>query len=383
MRRGGVSFGRRHGFRGIGGGYQTPTLDLFSGGTFTRSTEASYLISAPTDGSSAFLAWAATNARRIEDRGDGLGSMLLMEGARTNLVTQSRNMGTSWTAGTATLTVDDGNGPDATAVADRSNGASGQLSQYKNFGALTGRYIASAWARRRTGAGAGNAQYSVEEGAVIDGYVEALTETYERLSFARTFSGVDIAYYVPAEGRAGGPFSAAAVDHLLDLHQFEAGAFPSSAIRTTTAAVTRGADVLSYAVGQYSPTFLTRGFRFTFAPIYSSTELIAVGADTDARLFTTDATTYIRLVISGGNCILQTNNGGGVAHNSTITFSRDQLITVTVEPTAGRTTVSGATTGNGTASGNAASWVSAAMQVGGQSGSQPSFSRFGRTVVGV
>ena len=47
------------------------------------NTEGSYLTGAATTGASAFMAWAAANTRRLEDRGDGNGAMLLLGAAQT------------------------------------------------------------------------------------------------------------------------------------------------------------------------------------------------------------------------------------------------------------------------------------------------------------
>lgn len=355
-------------------------LDLFGGGTFTRSTEGSYLTGAPTDGSAAFLAWAGVNARRIENRGDGLGAMLLMEGSRTNLVLRSRAIDdAAWTAGSAVVTTADQNGgPDAAGLADRSNVSSAGISRYQPALSGVGTFAGSLWVRGTSGAV--SHQMAVFD-ATFNPAILAATTTWGRNSrVATTATALGL---LPVEARdrtAQGGQVATAQDVITDLHQLEAGFFPSSAIRTLGTTVTRGADVLSYAVGQYPASFLTRGFRVTVALDCTSAELVSAAAD--MRLVQVGATDFLRIRQSGANCVVDLVCGGVVKGTLTVTItSRAQLLTISAQPLLGTLTVSGATTGNGTNTVAGAAWGSGTLYVGADNAAaNPAFGRFGSVV---
>jgi hypothetical protein len=358
-----------------GGGRAREALDLFSGGAFTRPTEGSYLLGAPTDGSSAFLAWAAANERRIED------GMLLMEGSRTNYVLQARDQ-TSWTGGSAVSTSGFA-GPDATVSAWRTQAASTQWGRYYPTiaGLPAGACVASQW--QRMGSADTSWQVSGSTGSAVargGTFASAAYQRNELPATAALSSGVN-----PIDGRdwtANGGVVASAHDVIGDLLQVEAGYFPTSAIRTVGAPVTRGADVLSYAVGQYPASFLTRGLRFTFAPIFSSAELVAGGAAHMVMQFAGASAESIRLSTDGVNAILYVFGGGALKiTSSALTWSRNQALTFTINPAAGTATVSGATSGNGAHSGAAWAFASGQLNVGNsQAGTAPTFGRFGRYI---
>lgn len=384
LRRGGSGAGRRGGFRGFGSS-PPPSLYLGAGGTRTRTTEASYLTGAPTDGSSAFLAWAAINELRIENRGDGLGPMLLMEGARTNLALWSRDLtNAAWTAavGTCTTTAADEEGPDGGMTATRSQISAASTSRYLTNGVLSGNYAGSEWVKRKRSLGsdviqAGLPQIATPGSGGAYGPV-TLTTAYQR-AWGVTDPAAAASFLVCGDGRVGGAFTSRALDIESDLHQFELGAFPSSAIRTTTAAVTRGADLLQYAVGQYPASFLTRGFRFTFAPDFSSAELLASGAGI-ALMHDSIGTNVLQL--TAGSAPRFWVNGSFV-DGSALTYSRGQLLTFTVEPLAGRITVSGASAGNGSATLTGVAWPAGTLTIGSSGGSIPAHGRFGLNIVGL
>ncbi len=97
----------------------THGLDLRSVGTFTRSGEKG------GQSSSSSLSWYATDTRCMEDRGDGAGSLLVLEGAYKQWVVRNRDYGdaawtkTSWNAGTPLIAAPDGvteAQPQATAI---------------------------------------------------------------------------------------------------------------------------------------------------------------------------------------------------------------------------------------------------------------------------
>ncbi|MFA6049669.1 MAG: hypothetical protein WC761_00460 [Candidatus Paceibacterota bacterium] len=359
-------------------------LDLFSDGTFTRASSGSFLMRAPTNGSTAFLSWADPNIRRVEDRGDGSGSLLLLEGARTNIVPYSRDMTNAgaWTAGVTTVTTGDyGAGPDGVTLADRIEVTAVGLSKYRTMGALSGTYVASAWFRSANG-GTATARAALQNdvSAGIGGLIDtAITGTFSRLS-ASYFMNAS-GFWVPGDGRAWGGDPAESLDYIVDLHQIEAGYFPSSPIFTTTVAATRASDALTYAVGQYPASFLTAGFRFTIAPDFSSADIIA-GADTAVLFGVAGGTNQVDIRKSGVTCILRVYSGGSaLIGSSAFTFSRGQQLTFTIKPNAGQAIIAGATTGNGTHAGTGFTWTANTIRIGATSGGAGnSFGRFGRYI---
>lgn len=358
---------------GARGAFAAPpaTLDLSTGGTFARSTEGSYYTGAPTDGSSAFLAWATSGTRRVENRGDGLGSCLLMEKSSTNYVLRSRQLdNASWTAGTATVTADANGGPDASTSADRVNAASGGYGPYQLTCGPSGVVIGSVWVRAVSGT-ASHQLYVVGNTATqaISARAYSTSTTYQRNATTAGTSAVTNSGILPedAENRViEGGQAATAQDCYLDLVQLEASYYPTSAIRTTSASVTRGADTLSYATGSYSTNFLTNGVTFSFAPDASSAEIVS--ASEDWRLVQVATSDYVQIVASGGVCKVQLICGSSTVGTLTVTFSRGQSLTITAKPSAGSLTVSGATTGNGTNTGSGAAWASSqTLYIGGNS----------------
>jgi hypothetical protein len=348
-------------------------LSLAAGGTFARALEGSYYTGAATDGLSAFLAWASSGVRRVENRGDGLGAGLLMERAATNYILRSRELDhAAWTVGGATITPDQNGGPDASGTSDRDQIASTAFGPYQVTPGPAGQVVCSAWVRRVSGTGT-NQLYLVGTGGAIGIRAAPLsiTTTYVRNEaggVATTNSGMLV-----ADGRdlagAGVPGGggAHAEDNYADLVQLEAGYYPTSAIRTTSATVTRPADALSYASGSFPSAFLSNGVTIVFAPDASSAEIVS--ASEDWRLlhivngFNFDG---VRIRATGGVCKVELVCNGSAVAERTVTFSRGQALTITAKPAAGKLTVSGASTGDGSNTGSGASWTSSAtLYVGG------------------
>lgn len=359
-----------------GGGGPSP-LDLFAGGTFTRGTEASYLTGAPTDGVAPFLAWALPDTRRIEDRGDGTGSMLLLEGERTNLLVQSRGAGgAGWALGSGSFVADSAPGPDGAMLADRAGPAASAFGPYQVLPTPGPLYAASLWARVPVPGSPATAQSSLPVEAGVQ-WALPPTGAYVRGDFtSRASAGV----WAPWDARGLYPgIMAQPLDYVGDLHQVEAARFPSSSIRTGATAGTRGADILRYASGQYPDEFLTQGFQFTFVPDASSAEIAA--GTTPMRLLTTSPGDYVQLVGAAGNCIVELAAGGATVTTIIVGFPRLQPLTITVEPVVGRLTVMGARTGGGTATGVGAPWTPGGIAIGSNgAGLSPAFGRFARYV---
>ncbi len=348
----------------------SPRLDLFTGGTFSRASEGSYLTGPATDGTTAFLAWAPPNVRRIEDRGDGLGPMLLIEGSRTNFVLQSRQITDSsvWSsAGTATVTADAAPGPDAAVEADRSTAAGPytySAGQVLN-GVAPNPHSISAYARAISSSSEWRTDYRIQA------WSGPVPTTWTRRDRAFGPGGTWFATNSFDEPSGYGLF--------VDLHQLEQDVFPSSVIRTTTSPMTRAPDVLAFSGPSLPPELATGGFTIVYAPDCSSLEMTQSGLP--HPLLGSDASNELVLQPDGTTVrvILVTQGSTTVGAASSLTFSRGQPMTFVVRPSAGTITVTGATTGDGTITGTPGSLVGATFFVG-SDGAHAAFGRFGASV---
>lgn len=338
---------------------------------FSRSSEASYLTGAPTDGSSAFLAWASNDVLRFENRGDGAGALALFEGSRTNQTLRSQAIDdAAWTtAGAATITAGL-DGPDG-ATAERVEVASGTNIRYQNLTPGSGLRAYSAWVRATAGT-PGHYIYLFD--SVTVGRAEAtLSTTYARLAgvlnCAAGAGNIGV-----ADGRAsGGGVGAGARDVRATLVQLEAGAFPSSAIRTAAGTATRSADTATAAAAPRR--LLTgRGEFEQVSPIFAASALssgdvfwlLSIGGGSDG----------IRIRYTGTDVRIEAVAGGAVkASSAAQTWSAHALLgAVSWDPAAGLVYVNG-TSG---AAGTAWSWSSGAVRVGGiYGGASEAFCRLG------
>jgi hypothetical protein len=233
--------------------------------TFTRASTATFV------GSNGLIQTAASGASRFDHNpatGESLG--LLVEEARTNLIFQSQDLTTSWTPVGVTVTSNVAVAPDGTTTADKityANGANyteirsnswtvtaGQVATFscylKNAGGTYATLRISADNDRRatfnlatgavTGVQSGVTAYEMKN--VGNGWYRCSVTaaptttqyTYSSVfdSFGGVGNGVDGVYVWGA--------------------QQELGAFPTSYIPTTTATVTRAADVASMTGTNFS-----------------------------------------------------------------------------------------------------------------------------------
>ncbi len=369
------------------GGPPRTFIDLTTWGTFSRASEASYLIGAATTGSTPFMRWAAYGARRFEDRGDGNGQMLLLEGARENMIYPSERFDNIWaSSGGLTLTNNAYNAPDGELDADRVQTAGTGDELYNLwFSQPSGvDYSGSVW--RRAPSGTSSAQDMVAGGGAGTANAATITTTWTRAEMKRQpHASTTIGLWVGDGGnRTGyGGTTAGARDEVAWGAQLEKASFASSYIRTSdlaTARVTRSADILSGATTDVPSAMINGTFSFDIAPIFSSADGIRHAADQCIFSFAEDDSERIFFVVSGGSIYIRVTSGGATKVTSNaLTFSAHQKMSVTINGSAGSITVGGATTGNGTVTGTGWTRTTGATTYVGsrQGGTQPVFARLG------
>jgi hypothetical protein len=210
------------------------------------------------------------------------------EGARTNLWTYSQDFdNAAWTKSTITVAANDAVAPDGTTTADKltNDDTASVLDRTATVTANTTytdsihlKYGNNAWARILYGAGANAVQLwvNIQTGtigtvtassgtAVLSAYsIESVSGGFWRIQAAVNLGGAITtfqrrSYLVNADN--SGTIVAAAYAHHWGA-QVELGSFASSYIATTTIAVARNADVLTYSGGDIaSLKTIMAGFR--------------------------------------------------------------------------------------------------------------------------
>jgi hypothetical protein len=227
--------------------------------TFTRASSATYV------DSNRLIRTAAVNEPRFDHNpatGESLG--LLIEEQRTNLLLYSEQFDNAgWPKFSANITANATTAPDGTTTADKFASTSGAaliaLQQASSALSNGGRYTRSVFAKAseissftlqigNTTTGTDFVQVNLLTGTATNGaVVTALPNEWFRISYSYIQSGTlsDFYFTLPANTISGnGIFIWGA--------QLEQGAFPTSYIPTTTAAVTRAADMASITGANFS-----------------------------------------------------------------------------------------------------------------------------------
>lgn len=335
------------------------SIDLSSVLVCTRASSAFRQIGAANDGSSAFLQSVGNNVLRVQNRGTR--DAILLEGARTNLITRSRAINdAAWTAGNGvTITANVGNGPDGTAVADRLQlGGSLAFSPYKGDSAQVGPLVASMYARATSGTTSirfATRSNPANAAAAGEFHEATIGTTFQRLEAKRTGTGY---YLVPCDTRDytafGGTGVIAACDARVDLIQLEVGRFPSSPIVTEGTTATRPADQAYVPAAAVPSWWRTGKWVTTLAALCTSAEFVLHATEMTIFAFGTGSNYRVALVLDSGSAKIRVVEGGSTrVLTAAFTFARLQDVVVTFDGPNGQVTIAGAATGNGTTTGTA------------------------------
>jgi len=263
-------------------------------GTFTRATIA-------TGDSNGLVYRVASGEPRYGAKNDALG--VLIEDARTNILLYSDQFDdVSWGKSGITVNANVGIAPDGLLTMDRitfTASATDQIAQNKTLAA--GTYTLSWYARTESGTKA----FRLDNYNATDGHSfsaeKTATTTVQR--FTHTFTVITGG--LTNSPRIQNDAAGTAGSMLIWGAQLENAAFPSSYIPTTSAAVTRNADQLSYPLGSW--------FNTSEGTIVCDVYVPYVDANTSAQIIVHDGTLNNRIELyrqSGVNQVATIVDGG-------------------------------------------------------------------------
>lgn len=342
-----------------------PALLSWADMTFTRSTVATYRTSAAT------LTDAAINEARYEVIGDANGSdLLLIEGARTNLLLRSETLDGNWAEENATLTnnvaLDPFGAVNAVDVESTTSGAGYNRSYMTNVVSAGSMYTFSVWYRDGdVNTGAHDYSISVTDGITPTSQDITRTGTWTRARVRMTPAASPMAAIIyPHTGGDSGPRAASGDDARYIAAQVELGRFGSSYVRSDSGSTTaRTADTATWS--DSVATMRSGRWQIIVRPIFGSSDMTS--GDICVVASFVDANNSVRIRHNGSDIKVEAYAGSAVkASSSAITWSADQTLRLTLDCGAATVAVTGATTGNGTGSaGTAWTWSTGTFRLGG------------------
>ena len=262
--------------------------------SFSRASGGTYL------DANGVLQTASDNIPRVEYDASGNVKGLLIEEARTNLVTFSEDFtGSGWAVsnGTKTTGVNDPFGG-TTAMTLTATSANGQVLRSIGGSAGTGtNYTGSFYIRRRTGSGV------VSLFNPNGGGITAITITSEWQRYSVTGAGAAATNFVGVRLNTSGD----EVD--IAYGQLEAGSFATSYIPTSGATATRSADICSIDVDQFGYNYTnTVG---TFFADFESFSTVQIASRAMTAVLGTDRAVDINMAFETLRADVYSNHTGG------------------------------------------------------------------------
>ena len=247
--------------------------------TFTRASTGTFV------GSNGLIQTAASGAARFDhnpETGESLG--LLVEEARTNLVTYSEQFGgAGWGRNSVTITANSATAPDGTTTADTFAGNGTNSQHYMEGSGAAGAKTISVFAKANTnnfvqlffsGGGSSWANFNVSTGVVgsigtlCTASIQQFANGWYRCILATTDSGAAAPNFCivtsATSGRAEGNSLSTSV-YLWGAQSEASQSFPTSYIPTSGSTVTRAADVATLA-NTGSSIFPTSAFTTVNSP---------------------------------------------------------------------------------------------------------------------
>jgi len=231
--------------------------------TFTRASAATFV------GSDGLIQSAAINAARFDHDPVTLTSKgLLIEESRTNLILQSEDFNTTWTAVNSTVSVNTATSPNGLVTADKlivnSGATTGRISQLFT---ITGSHTFSAflkasewsWAFITPSLLVGGVWFNLSNGTIgtqqagCVGSIVSYGNGWYRCSVTLTGTGVaSTARITPTNADNANTAGDGTSGIFAWGAQLEAASFPTSYIPTTTASVVRSADLCSISGSNFT-----------------------------------------------------------------------------------------------------------------------------------
>jgi hypothetical protein len=254
--------------------------------TFTRASSATYV------GSDGLIKTAATNESRFDHdptTGESLG--LLVEEQRTNLLLHNRDLTqAAWAASNITPLKDQVGADDVASSASKITATAANGTILQTVTSASAARSTTAYVKRITGTG--TVEMTQDNGT-----------TWAAVTVASAWTRVSIASATVANPAVGFRLATSGDAIAVDYVQCESGAFATSAIATTTATVTRSADVVSISGGNFSSWYRqTEGtvFADVSIPAVSLTALSFSDGTANERILMDTGTNTKRLIVTDG-----------------------------------------------------------------------------------